>query len=113
METIPFTADPAQTLTVALGTAKYDFAARYNDAWGVWTFDITRTADQVELASQVPILIGQDLIEPYALQMGGIVATDLSGASIDAGPDDFGDRVIVTWLSPEELAAMRASGALP
>lgn len=110
METLPFTSDPAQAFTVALGGAKYDVVARYNDSAGFWTLDIARAA--VPLVSQVPILIGQDMLGPYALQMGGLVATDLSGAGLDAGPDDLGDRVIVCWLSLDELAAIKDAGAV-
>ena len=101
----------AAVATVALGGAKYDFTARYNDKWEAWTFDLVRTADQVPLLSQVPILIGGDILEPYALLMGAVVATDLSGASLDAGPEDLGDRVTVTWLSPDEVATLKAAGA--
>lgn len=109
-ETLPFTSDPAQTFTVALAGTKYDIEARYNDAAGYWTFDLSLTSTGVTLISEVPILIGQDLLAPYALQIGGFVATDLSGAGLDAGPDDFGDRVIVSWLSPTELANLIALG---
>lgn len=110
MQTLPFTSDPAQSFTVPLGDAKYLIAAQYNDIWGVWTFSLTRAADQVQLLADVPILIGQDMLSSYALGIGGLIATDLSGAFLDAGPDDFGDRVIVTWLSPDELAQLEAAG---
>lgn len=111
-EILPFTSDPAQSFTVALAGTKYDITARYNDLAGYWTFDLARTQDQVMLASEIPILIGQDMLGPYALQMGAFVAADLSGAVLDAGPDELGERVIVTWLSPDELAAVRATGAV-
>jgi hypothetical protein len=111
MQELPFTSNPAQAFTVALGGTKYDITARYNDLAGYWTFDLTRTQDHAVLVSEVPILIGQDLLGPYALQVGGLVATDLSGVGLDAGPDDLGDRVTVTWLSPAELSALAALGA--
>lgn len=103
MLVIPFTSDPAQDFTVALGEAKYRLEARYNDRSESWTLDITRDADEEILVVGVPMLIGQDILKPYALGIGGIVVTDLANTGLDAGPDDLGSRVIVTWFSEDEL----------
>lgn len=111
MQVIPFTSDPFQGVTVSLGENRYTFDVRYNEE-GVWTFDLTRESDGVGLLASVPILIGQDMLAPYALQIGGLVASDLSGAMLDAGPEDFGGRVVVSWLSTAELAALRDAGAI-
>lgn len=112
MLTVPFTSDYAQTFDVVLGGATYSFAARFNDWNGVWTFDITVTATQVQLVAGVPLLIGQDMLAPYALGIGGLTAADMETGGIDAGPDDLGARVIVSWLSPDEIAAIAAAGAI-
>lgn len=111
MQVIPFTVDPFQGVTVSLGEDRYKFDARYNEE-GFWTFDLTRVSDGVQLLSSVPIFIGQDLLEPYALQIGGLIASDLSGAMLDVGAEDFGERVVVAWLSADELAALREAGAI-
>src|ERR1700690_2176818 len=111
MQTVPFTACPAQTFTTTLGDLRLDIAARYNDRNGVWTFDIKRSVDSVALLSSVPILIGQDMLAPYALGIGPLFAVDASGASLDAGPDDLGGRVTVVWFSVDELAQLIAAGA--
>lgn len=107
---LPFTNDPAQSFTVALGGAKYLFDARYNDVGGFWTFDITAEPSQVQLVAGVPILIGQDLLAPYGLGIGGLFATDTVSGGIDAGPEDLGDRVTVAWLSEAELQIIRDAG---
>lgn len=105
MLTLPFTSDPAQSFTVSLGdVGKYTIDARYNDRSGTWTFDFTRESDQVLLFEGAPMLIGQDLFDPYGLGIGALYITDLSNTDTDAGPDDLGDRVIVTFFSNEELA---------
>lgn len=110
---IPFTDDPAQSFTVGLGGVKYLFDARYNDIGGFWTFDISLQASQVQLVAGVPILIGQDMLAPYALSIGGLFAIDEVSGGIDAGPEDLGSRVVVLWLSPDELAAGPPSDPLP
>jgi len=109
-QVLPFTSEPAQSFTVALGGSKYLIDARYNDIAGFWTLDITTEPAQVQLVAGVPILIGQDLLSPYALGIGGLLATDTSNSGIDAGPEDLGDRVTVTWLSESELQIIRDAG---
>ena len=112
MQVIPFTADPAQSFNVTLGTARVTIDARFSDYSQSWTFDLTLADTQTLVLTNVPVLIGQDLLSSYPLGLGGLVAADLSGAGIDAGPDDFGDRVQVSWFSPAELAVLVAAGAV-
>jgi hypothetical protein len=112
-QVLPFTDDPAQSFTVALGGAKFLIEARYNDVAGFWTFDMTAEPSQVQLLAGVPILIGQDLLAPYALGIGGFFATDNVSGGVDAGPDDLGGRVTVTWLSPAELALIPPLEPIP
>ena len=68
------------------------------------------------LISGVPILIGCDLLEPYALGIGSMLAIDQQAAasngpdgflpdSEDAGADDLGKRVIVVFIAPGEVLA--------
>ncbi len=108
---VPFTSDPANTFSCTLGNGvKYVFETRYNDLGGFWTFDLTRDIDQVKLLSGVPILLGLDLLAPYALGAGALIPIDESLAGIDAGPDDLGGRIKVYWLSDDELAQAVAAG---
>jgi len=105
---VPFTADYDQTFTVALGDQKYVVDARWNDRGQIWTCDLTRDVDQVQLVAGVPLLSGQEVLLPYALGIGGLAVTDLGRTNTDPGPDDLGDRVIVAWLSNNELAILKA-----
>lgn len=106
---VPFTADYDQQFTSQLGDEKFTFNARWNERGQVYTVDITRDSDQELLIAGVPFLAGQDILSPYALGIGGLIVTDLGLKDTDPGPDDFGERVIVTWLSNDELAAIRAA----
>lgn len=109
MQIIPLTSDYDQSLIVQLGDARYEIAAAWNERNKIFAFDLIRDADQEVLVTRVPMLIGQDMLAPYALGMGGLVMTDLSAKNTDAGPEDLGTRVIMTWLSNEELAAIAAA----
>ena len=53
----------------------------------------------------LPLVIGQDLLEPYNFGIGRIFCFDTSNQGIDAGPDDLGERVKVYWFSPDEVTA--------
>jgi hypothetical protein len=109
MQTVPFTPDPAQVFSCQIGEDAYQFEARYNERFEGWTFDLVRLADQVTLLAGAPLLLGQDLLGPYGLGIGVLTLTDLSNAETDAGPEDLGERVVATWLSPGEMELLRAS----
>ena len=106
---IPFNSDPSNTFAVLLGNGvKYRFETKYNYRAGFWTFDLWTDADGVKLLSGVPILLGQDMLAPYALRMGRLIPVDESKADVEAGPDDLGDRVKVYWFAVGELEAAAA-----
>jgi hypothetical protein len=108
MEIIPFTSDPAQEFVCQFDGDAYLLACRYNERSESWTMDITRESDQVLLLAGVPMLLGQDVLAPYALGIGGLTLTDLANTDVDPGPeDDLGTRVIVTRFSPAEQALIR------
>lgn len=101
---LPFTTDSAQKFTTQLGEAKYTIETKYNDRSGVWTIDLY-DASTVLIAASLPMVIGQDLLEPYNFGIGRIFCFDTSNQGIDAGPDDLGDRIRVYWFSPDEVIA--------
>lgn len=108
---LPFTSDPARTFSVQLGSVgKFQFDVRYNDRSSSWTFDLTSEPDGTLLLAGVPMLIGQGVLAPYGLGIGDIVFSDLSGAGLDAGPDDMGDRVQGVWLNPAQVSALADAG---
>jgi hypothetical protein len=110
MQTVPFTPEEYdQQLIVKLGDDTYVFDARWNERGKIWTFDLSRDSDQVQLLAGVPLLAGQDVLSPYALGIGALLVTDLSQKNTDPGPDDLGDRVLVSWLSNDELAELKAA----
>jgi len=110
VQTVPFKSDPSQSFNVQLGAGHFRIDARFNDRSQSWTFDLTRTSDQALLVAGVPLLLGQDILGPYSLGLGGLMAVDQSGALVDAGPDDLGDRITVTWLSDFDMSILAAAG---
>jgi hypothetical protein len=99
---IPLTADPAQNFTTQLGAVKYYLEVKYNSRSGVWTLDLYDDATRAVIALGLPIVLGQDLLEPYNFGIGSLVAIDLNATSTDAGADDLGTRVALFWTSPDE-----------
>lgn len=101
---LPLTSDPAQDFVINLGGQQWELYIRYNDRSSFWTMDITEYNSQTSLVIGMPILLGCDLLAPYILDNGSMVATDTTGLGKDAGADDLGTRVIVFWYSPDEVA---------
>jgi hypothetical protein len=110
MQVVPFSSEYDQTFTTQLGGDRYVFDARWNERGKRWNFDLTRDSDQALLLAGIPLLAGQDVLAPYGLGLGGMMVADLTNADTDAGPDDFGDRAIVVFMTPVELAILAAAG---
>lgn len=116
MLTIPFTSDPWHSFSTVLDDVEYTIAQHYNERNGVWYFDLGLASTGKLLVAGIPILIGCDLLAPYGLGIGSMLAVDLRAAaateaagilpqSVDAGSDDLGSRVIVVYLAPGEVVA--------
>lgn len=100
---LPFTSDSAQTFVTQLGDNKYQVDVKFNDRSGVWTFDLSDDATKSVLLQSIPLVLGQDLLEPYNLGIGRMMAFDTTNAGKDATADDLGDRIKVYWISGDEV----------
>ena len=67
--------------------------------------DMYDAATQQPIIASAPLVLGQDLLEPYNFGVGSIFCVDTTGHGLDAGPDDLGERVKVYWFSPDEVIA--------
>jgi hypothetical protein len=105
---VPFTSDYDQRFITQLGDDKYVLDSRWNERGQTWSFDLTRDSDQEKLLAGAPMQIGQDILSPYALGIGALIVSDLGKKDSDPGPEDLGSRVIVTYLTPTEIAAIKA-----
>ena len=102
MVLIPFTSTK-ETFTCQLGDWLFRFDTLFNDYEGIWHFDLTDAATNTRLASSIPVLLGEDLLYPMNLGIGTMMVIDMSGAGLEAGPDDLGTRVVVAYYTPEEF----------
>lgn len=113
MVIIPFTSDTWHSFSTVLNGVEYTFAQRFNELSQRWYFDLGLEATGEPLVSGIPILIGCDLLEPYVLGIGSMLAVDTQAAasagpdgflpaSVDAGPEDLGERVKVVYIAPGE-----------
>ena len=116
IQTIPFTSDTWHRFSTVLAGVEYTFTTRYNERNGVWYTDLGLASTEETLVAGIPILIGCDLLAPYGLGIGSMLAIDLRAAaatetagvlpqSVDAGPDDLGTRVVVVYIAPGEVVA--------
>jgi hypothetical protein len=114
IQTLLFTSDPNAKFSTMLGGEEYEFTTRYNERSSVWSFDLVLVKTGEVLAAGVAIVLGCDLLAPYALGIGSMYALDMSASaaqeaagmlaqSTDAGPDDLGTRVVVVYVPPGEV----------
>jgi hypothetical protein len=100
---LPFSSDYAQTFTVQLGNVKYDFVAKYNSRSGCWSVDMSETVSGRIMFQGSFLTLGVDILAPYNFGIGSIFSVDTTGQGQEAGADDFGSRVLVYWVSPDEV----------
>lgn len=113
MVTVPFTSDTWRSFSTVLNEVEYTFTQRFNELNQRWYFDLGLEVTGETLVAGIPILIGCDLLEPYALGIGSMLAVDLQAVAtdgpegflpnaVDAGAEDLGTRVVVVYLAPGE-----------
>jgi len=113
MQIVPFTSDPNTQFTAMLDGVEYEFLTNWNERNLTWSFDLSLADTGEVLVAGVPVLVGCDLLAPWGLGIGSMYAVDLTATaaeeaegrllqSVDAGPDDFGVRVVVVFLAPGE-----------
>jgi hypothetical protein len=105
---LPLTSTKEQ-FTVQLGVWSLTFLVYFNDRSQLWMFDVSDARANETLLCGAPIVLGQDLLEPYIFGIGSLVAIDTSQQGDEAGPDDLGDRVVVAYYTPDEMTAIAAS----
>lgn len=110
MQIVPFSSNYDQTFTCTLNGTQYVIDARWNERGAFWTFDLTENPSQTLLVAGVPLLLGQDVLAPYALGIGGLIMADLANSNTDAGPEDLSDRVVAVFFTPAELSLLVAAG---
>jgi hypothetical protein len=108
MQLVPVTSASKGNFTCVLGDTSLDFATRWNELSSVWTMDLTRTDDGQALLRGIPLVLGADLLAPYGLGLGSLILVDTSGAGMEAGPEDLGDRVVMYYLTVADVEALRA-----
>jgi hypothetical protein len=109
MQVIPFSSDAWSDFTANLNGVAYHFVQHFNERNQTWYFDLSFDSTGVPLVSGVPILLGCDLLAPYALGIGSMYAIDRAASSmlaaVDAGPEDLGVRIQVVFVAPGEVVA--------
>ena len=86
--------------TVLEGTP-YVFDVRWNERGEFWAMDILQE-DETPIRTGIRIVLGTLLggrSKSENMLPGVLVATDLSGAEVDAGFDDLGVRVVVWYYN--------------
>lgn len=100
---LPLSSAISQQFVCRLGDKKLQFNVRFNDRQGVWLMSITDAPTDTKLVDGVAILLGTELLSPFNLGIGYLVAFDEDGTNTDATETDLGSRVNVYWLSSDEI----------
>lgn len=100
---LSFSSDASQSFVSQLGERKIGFSAIYNDRSGIWTMSLEDDTTKEVLVQSIPLVLGQELLEPYNLGIGRMIVIDTSGRGIEATAEDLGDRVKVYWASADEV----------
>lgn len=79
---------------------------QYNSREGAWYFDLL-DADATPIRSGIRVVVGVPLlrlIHGAGKPAGEMMATDQSGEDQEAGAEDLGDRVLLTYLEATDVA---------
>lgn len=95
-----------QIFTTQLGSWLLQFYFYFNDRSQLWTFDMYDATTGTALLLGAPVVLGEDLLEPYVFGIGMMFPMDTTGLHREAGPDDLGNRVPIVYFTPTEAALL-------
>lgn len=93
-----------------LDGTQYRFAFHWNERAGLWYMDVLEV-DDTPIRMGIAVVLGVRLGHRTAdsrFPPGELKARDLSGQGREAGLDDFGERVVLDYQTPDEVAAFEA-----
>ena len=96
---LPPSTDRPQSFTTQLGSAVYQFDLRWNDRSNVWTMDISDPVSGNPIVSGLAVVLGADLLKPYALGIGTLILVDETSTNTEAALDSLGSSVNLYWVS--------------
>lgn len=103
------------SLVTSQGNEQFGFRARWNSRDAAWYMDVSDDTGTA-FATGIKIVLGTYLGRQFNHRLfrdGVIVAVDLSGQGLDAGPNDLGTRVVVMQLTKAEVLSMRVTSDFP
>ena len=105
---LPFSGAPKESMDVDLVGRKLRIRSRFSNLMETWTISIYDIAGdgEVPLVEGVVVVIGADLLAPYALGLGGLFAEPQDRPLDDPKRGELGQRVRLVHYTPEELAAL-------
>lgn len=105
---LPITQDGSWfQFSIELDQVSYGFEFRWNEREGCWYLTL-RDGEGNALVSSRKVVIGP-LFRNFrgtagVMQTGDVYVVDTSGTGLDAGLEDLGRRVVLTYASDSELA---------
>jgi len=101
---IPIIEAPSQAFTTTLAGRRCDFVVNYTTWGGRWSFNLD--VDGVRVLSGRRIVLGVDLVQPFALGIGSLIAAPWGDDTAEPGRTELpSGRVRLFHFDPLEVAA--------
>lgn len=104
---------PSYRFGTNLDGVQYRFGFHWNERAEGWYMDVLES-DDTPIRMGIRVVLGVRLghrVADSRFPPGELVARDLSGAGREATLDDFGERVVIDYTTPAELAEFEALAA--
>lgn len=108
MQEIIVTSRTRSRYDVSLEDRALTLRTLYSNVMDQWTFDLVDRATGDPVLSGVPIVTGLDLLEPYGLGLGALVAAAIESPGRDPRRDELGQRVKLIHVPVAEVEEIQA-----
>lgn len=101
---LPIIDAPSQSFTTTLAGRRCDFVVNYSTWANRWSFDLD--VDGMRVLSGRRIVLGVDLVQPFALGIGSLVAAPWGDDNAEPGRTELpSGRVRLFHVEPDAVAA--------
>lgn len=91
-----------QTVDIQINNKNYHLELFWNASANIWIMNVYKSDGQTPIIRGLSLVLGQELLAPYNLNIGQLVVLSFDATGLDATEKNLQTAVKLVWLSSDE-----------